>query len=206
MLLKVACVLQSSSNVSFRVLANALATGVVTMNSRTFTAYVFPKEEARQYGTKRTKQRFEQCLGFLQRHMRPAVEAMMAASLYDKTVQESATELTTLAVSDSIRHITNSADFTNETKALMIEKLENVKIWVMFPDEILNVTKINELYDELDFNGTENFVEQFIELPKYDRKLETEPINSWVKIMRRAISNDFTSYSTDDNLISEFTQ
>lgn len=175
------------------------------MNSRTFTAYVFPKEEARQFGTKRTKQRFEQCLAFLQRHMRPAVEAMMAVNLYDKLVQESATELVTLAVSDSIRHINNSDNFNNETKALMIEKLKLIKIWVMFPDEILNVTKINELYDELDFDGTENFVEHFIELPKYDRKLETKPLYSWIKILRRAISNDFTSYSIDDNIISEFT-
>lgn len=134
--------------------------------------------------------------------MRPAVEALNAANLYDKTVQTSATELVALAVSDSIRQINRSKLINNETKKLMTKKLKSVKLWVMFPDDILNTTKIDEMYDELQLNGNESFVEVFVELPKFDRKLETEPLDSWIKIVKKAIINDFTSYFIDNNILS----
>lgn len=135
--------------------------------------------------------------------MRPAVEAMMAANFYNKEVQESVAELAALAIKESIQYINNSKSINNETKALMVEKLQSAKLWAMFPDDILNVTKINEIYDELELNATESFVDLFIELPKYDRKLETKPFGDWVKVLRRVISNDFTYYFVFDNIVSK---
>lgn len=135
--------------------------------------------------------------------MRPAVEALNAVNLYDKKVQASATELVTLAVNDSIRQINQNKLIQADTKKLMTKKLKSIKFWVMFPDEILNTTKINGLYDDLELYGNESFVDMFIELPKYDRKLETKPLDSWTKVMSRAIKNDFTSYFIGDDILSK---
>lgn len=155
-------------------------------------------------GEKRVGQRFEQCLIFFRSFMQPALEAMQAATFYDESVHKSATELVKLAVAEFIEEIDKNEDLSVEKKYFVIEKLKSAKVWVMFPDDILNLTKIERLYDELDFEGSESLDELSTKIDIHYRRSRLQPHDNWVHILYTVIYQERVTYFPDLNILSEY--
>lgn len=139
--------------------------------------------------------------------MRPALEALVATNFYDQNVQNSAKEFVELAVSDSIDHISNIIEnniVPGITRETMVGKLQTAKLWVMFPNDILNVTKIEGLYKEFDFDGSENFIEMNMKILSHFWKLRTRPEKDAIKILQTVIQEDTTHYFADVNILSKW--
>lgn len=138
--------------------------------------------------------------------MTPALAALTAVNLYDGSVQKSAAELVELAVSDAISYIGESAMIANKTSDAVVEKLKLMKLWVMFPDEILNVTKIDGLYSELDLDGSESNAELSIKLILYSWKLQLHSKNKWIKTLINIITfyPEIISYFSNNDLLCKY--
>lgn len=194
-------ILQSSD---FRFVANVLATAFMKKNSGYFTIYPFTLEQAQSSGGIRAVQRFEQCLSFFHTFMRPALEALTAVTLYDDSVQKSATEFGALAVADIIEYIANNEMISNETRNIITHKLKTAKLWMMYPDDILNLTKIEWLYSELDFEGSESYVELSIKMVAHHFKLQMKPTHDWTNILIEYVSKKKIFYKLRENILSEY--
>lgn len=136
--------------------------------------------------------------------MRPALEALSSVKFYDPFVQHSAAEIVKLAVADVIDEVKDKDNIALETRNLIVRKLKSAKLWVMFADDILNLTKIEELYDGLDFEGSETFAELKAKIQIHGSRIQ--PQNSWIEALN---SNDFirvekASYFPDVNVISKY--
>lgn len=136
--------------------------------------------------------------------MRPAIEALNAVSFFDPSVHKSATEMVELAVVDAIENISKNERIPKKTRKLLTQKLESVKLSVMFPDDILNLTKIEGLHNELDFTGSESLFELVMKIQIQSWKLQMQPENHWITNLHTIVREDVATYFVDQNLFCEF--
>lgn len=118
---------------------------------------------------------------FLQEEMAPAFAAINAVSFYNKTIQASATKLVSEAVLDVIDEVKKIEAIDGGSKIKVLEKLREVNFSVMFSDDVLNLTKVEDIYDELHINGSEPLVKMYIAIKKHSRKIDLENKLSWRK-------------------------
>lgn len=85
----------------------------------------------------------------------------------------------------------------------MIEKLKKVKLWVMFPDDVFNITEIGGFYDELDFEGSENLIELTMKIANHYFQLRTRPKDGWIETVHGILKKDTIHYFADINVLSE---
>ena len=138
--------------------------------------------------------------------MSPALEALMAKTYFDQSTQRAAEELVVEAVKDSLAHIKSSKLLNETMKEKLVEKLTTVKLSVMFQEEILDSTKIVEIYGEFDTKESDSFVEMLIKMVNYDKKLENEPRTNWIKDFKTVnsnLKNNYVIYLTDENILSK---
>lgn len=188
----------------FSFIANVFAAAFFVKSSPYYTTYSFTKELARKGNAKRAAQRFEQGLIFFQKSMRPALEAMNAVTFYDQSVQQSAAEYVELAVADAIEYISKIEKIDIVGRDIIMEQLRSAKLSVMFPDEIFNVTKIDGLYDELDFEGSESLHDLSMKTILHGIKLRMKPQESWIGILHKIITIDKPTYFFDENILSKY--
>lgn len=133
--------------------------------------------------------------------MNPALEALLAANFYDKSVQKAATEIVEVAVADLIEELNKNENSGND---IIIGKLKSAKMLVMFPDEILNFTKIEELYKEIEFEGTESLIELNMKIDINDLRLQVRPHTDWLNIILPILDRYTIFYSFEQNIICEY--
>lgn len=136
--------------------------------------------------------------------MLPALEALTAVNLFDQSVQESATEMIKLAVADAIREIAKNEKVDALTRYTLIEKLGSAKLLVMFPDDILNLTKIEELYRELDFQESESLIELSMKMEIHNSKLRLQPQDGWIKNLHTFLDKTYIDFIVDKNVLRNF--
>lgn len=134
------------------------------------------------------------------------MESLTAASFYDRSVQKSATELVELAVADAIEYFSNDETISSDTRNIMTEKLKSTKLWVMFPDDILNFTKIDGLYSELDLDGSESYFEMSSLIDLHHVKLQMKPKDNWINVLHKIVDRNIIFYYAEENVLSEFSK
>lgn len=125
----------------------------------------------------------------------------MAIELYDQSVQKSATELVELAVADVMDEISKNEKISNAARDLITNKLKSVKL---FPDDIVNMTKVDGLYDELDFKGNESLPELSLKISLHLKKLQNKHPDHWYKRLDTIVSEGVIRYFADTNVLGEF--
>lgn len=168
-------------------------------NRMFFTTHSFTHEDLQRNGAKRAIQRFEQCIAFLSNHMQPAFEAMKVDAFYDQSVKNSATELVQLAVADALEYISKNEKISNDTRDFITDKLKSVKLWVMFSEEIRDTKKINSVYNELDFDGSEPLIALSINIRRHNVKITMNPDALYI-----IVREDSPFYLLDANILSEY--
>ena len=171
-----------------------------------FVVYAFDDLEEKQQKTHKSKQRWEQCVDFVAKIFGPALHSLYALKYFNLEVQKSAKNFTKEAVEEYIKNIIeiDSEDFTFEVKRDLIEKLNSTDYIIGYSDEVLNLKKIEELYDDLDLNETEALVETYQKLEFYDQKIGNLPYSNWKKKLHVQSREKEIKYFTDDNILCKF--
>lgn len=149
-------------NLSKRFIANVFSAAFASKYQKAFIVYSFTKQEEKTYGTKRSYQRFEQCVEFLESNMRLAFDALLAQKLFDKSVQAAAIEMAWEVIEDLTLHYHIMEEKWNDH--YYSKQLKVIELIVMFPDDATNVTKIVEAYKDLKLDGSESLVEMYVEI------------------------------------------
>lgn len=192
-----------NKNFPFRTIANAFTAAYLYINKFIFIAYSFTKGEQLKYGSRRSAQRFEQCVRFMEDNMKPALLAFMGKSFYNEKIQRSATELVREAVEDSIKELNRTKLIDNDNfKVDVIRKLETAKVIVMFPDEVLDIKLIEDLYNDLEFQGHEGLLDMSQRINTMKKKLSLQPESYLKKVL--SIKDVNIDYIFDDNILSEY--
>ena len=193
-------------NYIFRDIADLFSVAFFEEYRQTINVYSFTDQNLDKNTAKsRSYQRFEQCLLFLQSNFGPAFEALIAQENFDQATQKAATEFVEEAVKDSINEIKVSIKIDDEiAREKLIKTLEAMKLSVMFPDEILNQNKVEEIYNELD-ESAETLLDVYMKIKSYKRKIDTEMSDSWIKKIHEKLSDTlYVKYSVNINTLSEF--
>lgn len=127
---------------------------------------------------------------------------MSAVHFYDESLQKSATEYVELAVSDVIEDISGNEKISKTTKDHLLKKLRSVKLSVMFPKHVLNLTKIEEWYDGLDFEGNETEIDLFMKFDAYYYTLFFQPQEQW-RLINDIVNEPNVRYFFDTNVLCE---
>lgn len=133
--------------------------------------------------------------------MKSALDSLFAETYFDKEAQESAKTFAMDAVADVINAIGKTKISNVEAKKSVIDKLKNIEYIIMSPAEILNRTKIAEIYDELDLDGSESVLEMELGMREHFKKLETEKSASWKKKLIEIVQQRTPKYFTDRNIL-----
>lgn len=168
-----------------------------------FIVYALDEFEKQLYGRIKSYQRWEQCLHHLLQQHGPALQALHAVTYFNKEIQDSVKEFTKEAVHDFIVEV-NKLNIDSDTKKDVVGKLNNIKYIIGYPEEVLDLQKIEILYEELELNGTEGLVETFLKMKRNSEKIKNNPSSNWkIKALKMSARN-LVSFVTDDNSLCEF--
>lgn len=132
--------------------------------------------------------------------MRPALEALLAETLFDRETQVASIDLMREAVVDSLDYIREKNLIKNESiRDEFFEKMNKATIVTMYPDEVLNETHIIDLYEELPIDGSESLIEMFVAIHNHNRKIENEPKTSWLKKLQEIVEKFNIKYLSGQN-------
>lgn len=151
-------------------------------------------------GATRSYQRFEQCLTLLEFNALPALKASEAQNLFDPEIQKKVAEFASEAIQD-YRNEVMSKVLDDSIRTKIVKKIDLIKLIVMFPDDVLNVSKIESIYDELRLGGTENFVKMYVDLTSHRTNIEREPENSWIRILFNILTKEIEKYNPDMDVL-----
>ena len=147
-------------------------------HKETFIVYPFDMENAIQRGTLQERQRFEQCIDKLRQYGRPALDALYAKKYRKQDIQNAAESFAREVVEDVIEKI-KETKLNSTIIEDLTEHLRNLNYIMGFSENIINDSKINEYYDELDLVGSEDLVTTYLELERHFHKIENEPKEDW---------------------------
>lgn len=136
---------------------------------------------------------------------RPTLEALYAIKHFNKNIQESAKYFIKEAVRDVTVDLYTNVVINDTVKDEINQKINTMKYIIGYPDEILNLEKIEEFYEELDLNGTEGAVETYLKMEEYNQKIENDPITSWKrKLNSYSGDDDEIKFDTNENILCKF--
>ena len=184
---------------SKRTLADLFAFYFLYFNKDVFIVYPFDEYEGQIYGSKKSKQRWEQCVLYLDEFFGPVLQALYAKRYFDKDVQDSAKELTKEVVRDFTAEV-SKFNISDEAKQDVVEKLNTIRYIIGYPEEFLDLKKIEEFYDDLELNGTEGIVETYFKIQSYAWKIQDSPNSGWKKNLIKFIYVEQMKYFADDNI------
>ena len=183
-----------------RTLADIFAFYYLYFNKDLFIVYSFDEKESIKYGSKKSQQRWEQCMFHLDQFLGLASQALYAERYFDKEVQDSAKDFIKEVVRDLIEEVKKS--FINDDAKLdAVEKLNTIQYVIEYPEEVLDVQKIEEFYKYLELNGTEGVVETFLAIQSYTWKIQYSPNSNSKDKLIELVYEELIKYYTDDNIL-----
>lgn len=125
--------------------------------------------------------------------------------LYDTITRKlkSAEEFTKEVVGDLIAEV-KELNFNDDAKQDVLEKLNTIQYIIGYPEEILNLRKIEEFYGELELNGTEGIVETYLTIIKYTQMIQNNPKSNWKRKLIELALRYNIKYYTDENKLCEY--
>lgn len=150
-------------------------------------------------GAKRSHQRFEQCLRLLDKNASPLLKALEAQSLFDAEIQKSAAEMAIEAVREYKAEVMLKVE-DESVRNRILEKINLIQLIVMFPDDVLNTTKINDFYNDIELDGTEAFIKMYVDFVSYANSIEREPNDSWIKVLTSILKLHLKMYHKEMNI------
>jgi hypothetical protein len=135
-----------------------------------FSDHSFNKEESRE----------QQCFNILDKNFSPALLSLYSQHYLNKQNVREAEKLAREAIEDILDELLATKDLENLIKEDLKRKFMKMKIVLGAMPEMLDDSRMEEVYNELQLNGA-GILEATIKLINYNNKLSNEPINSWLQ-------------------------
>lgn len=121
-----------------------------------------------QSGALKSKKKWKECVEVVSSHMPLAISALYVNKHFDENKKYSVNRLVENLQNQFVENLGNASWMGNVTRARAINKARNIGRSIAYPDELLNVTKVNELYDEMDFTG-DTYLDNIIILNRHNQ-------------------------------------
>ena len=97
----------------------------------------------------------------------------------------------------------NKLDINNEAKLDVVGKLNTATYVIGYPEEVLDLQKVEEFYKELELYGTEGIIETILKLQKHNKKINNNPKSDWKRKIKK-FGGDYLNYFIEENIICEY--
>ena len=188
------------SELNFRTIADVFMTAYMQSHKGAFIVYPFSREIAKDQGTKQERQRFEQCIDKLRHFSRPALDALYAKKYRKPEIQKAAELFAREVVEDVIEKI-KETNVNSTVLEDVIDHLRNLNYIMGFPEEILDDSKMDQFYDELDLDGSEDLVTTYLEIERHFKKIENEPKDDWKQKLDRLMKEHSVKSILEDKIL-----
>lgn len=169
---------QKLAELSKRAIANVFTVAFVLNYQKAFIVYPFSKKAENYYGTKRSHQRFEQCLEHLETHLKHPFDALIVDKLIDGKVLAAATEFAKETYED-VRGALTYPHYSPKTFGSL-----------RFSDEGTNITEASIAYENLKLDGSETLIEFYVEVDRFKHSKEiSKPAGASARFELNDISN-----------------
>lgn len=154
-----------------RVIADAFAIKFMYFHRFLSIVYPFDWKDADYTSNTRAKQRWEQCLVYVEKNMRPALELMQ--SLSGERDSKKVDEFVREAVHDFVETIksVNETVLNIEAREKTVEKLNKIKVVTEIFNPNLTISTLDDYYEDLKLNGDENLVKSALEIESFYMKI-----------------------------------
>lgn len=195
--------LKKLSEMNKKDVADIYAASFLYQHRVAFVKYFFTKEDSQIRGTKQSIQRFEQCIDLIEMYFLPVLDVLMSKKYFNQNVHDAAKDLATEVVKDAVDILNDFAKKHNRAHNVSkaIETISNMKYAVMFTEEVLNETKVFEIYENVEVDGNATFADMLIELVKNQIKLDNKPENSWITNYEKIVRSKEINYFEDQNIL-----
>lgn len=137
--------------------------------------------------------------------MRIAFETLIASRYYNAEISQAALQMSKETVGHAIEKMEETNCIKNQEMRLdIIDHLKNMTYVIGAHHELLNLSKIEEIYEELELFGNESFVTTELKLKKHDRKFINERKTSWIKDLEIKASYDSPHYFEEENVMRKY--
>lgn len=161
-------------------LSNAITVFSLYESNHLFEVYPFDRNYAIK-AKRKDLQRFESSLQILQTFMAPAMHSLYAQKYFQRSVQKSAENFAMEAIENVLLEVQFNFNMDVLAKLNLLTKLKNMKVIASFSRFVLREHEIEEFYDEINFNDSEELLQTYIGIILYNRKIPNEPSFSWKK-------------------------
>ncbi|CAO1421540.1 unnamed protein product [Diamesa tonsa] len=141
---------------------------------------------------------------FMQNHKEafivPALDALYAKKYRKPEIQKAAELFAREVVEDVIEKIRETSVNTTVLDDV-IEQLRNLNYVMGFPEEILDDSKMDEFYEELDLVGSEDLVTTYLAIEKHFKTIENEPKDDWKQKLDHLMKEQSVKNVLEDKIL-----
>lgn len=145
---------------SKREIANVFTVAFILKYQKAFIVYPFTRKAEKLFGTKRSHQRFEQCLEHLETHLKQPFDALMVDKLIDVKTLTAATEFAKESYED-VRGALTVPHYSPKTFGSL-----------RLSDESTSIMEASVAYENLKLKGSETLIEMYVEIDQFKHKKE----------------------------------
>jgi predicted metalloendopeptidase len=186
-----------------RTLSEVFTLSFLYVHQWLYNPYPFDGRRQIDRGTKKAYQRWETCLKDIQFSMRPAIELLYNRKYNDENVNKAVKDMTKKVIDLCVETITKNPQLPLGASIDVIAKLGTMKVIVGFTESIISFEKLDEYYSELNLNGSENYLDLWHNILRYQQKIRKEPNTSWRKKIDDFSKNSYMKYDVDENELCE---
>lgn len=195
-------------NIDKGIIADAFALRFMYFHRFLFIVYPFDWKDEDYTHNSRAKQRWQQCLNFVNENMRPAVELLL--SQFSEIDVQQVERFTRDAVNDFVERIktVNESVLSEDVKQKVVEKLNKIDILPGPFSHNFTEHHLEEFYDEMKLKGNENLVKSTIQIQRFHKKIDNDYKDLFTKNSKSSLDSsaksDFLSYNTINDELSKF--
>ncbi|KAF7995460.1 hypothetical protein HCN44_006567 [Aphidius gifuensis] len=114
-----------------------------------------------QTGALKSEEKWIECVKILSSQMSIATSALYVHKNFDKNNKYNVNTLVENLQNQYVKNLENISWMDNVTRSRAVDKARKIGRSIAYPDELLNASKVNELYDEMEFTG-DTYLENII--------------------------------------------
>lgn len=186
-----------------RLFANIFHTRFLLEFYQLHTLYFVTVFENELWGIEKAQQRYEQCVRIVRTQMPVAFTSLLVDRFTNKRMIEDAYELANRTMEIIINDVEKDDSMPFGNKRHMLHKLRSLKLILGYPEELLDVQNVEDVYKDLNLTGSESFLKLFIETFTFSKN---QGLRYFVKSNSNGFERNETTrwidYTTEDEYVT----
>lgn len=156
-------------------------------------------------GITQREPRWKECVKEVSKKLKIIVGALYVRKYFQKNAKDDAVAMVEEIRNTFVSKILKKTEWMDEkTKKSAVEKAEKMGSYIAYPEELLNDTKLDEYYKNLQIDENATYIQNYQNINKFDMKKNWESLNEpfnktmWYGHANSAVVNAFYSPSKND--------